>query len=165
MPSRALEKILFASRWLLAPFYVALVVALVILMITMLRELWHFASLVPEIKEVDVILGVLTLVDLTLTGSLIVIVIFSGYENFVSKIDVGEHPDWPEWMAKIDFSGLKLKLLSSIVAISGIQLLKSFMDIHNLSDRELSWYVGIHMTFVISGLLLALTDRVSVEKH
>ena len=68
-------------------------------------------------------------------------------------------------MAKIDFSGLKLKLLSSIVAISGIQLLKSFMDIHNLSDRELSWYVGIHMTFVISGLLLALTDRVSVEKH
>ena len=93
------------------------------------------------------------------------IVIFSGYENFVSKIEARDHPDWPEWMAKIDFSGLKLKLLSSIVAISGIQLLKSFMDIHNISDRDLIWYVAIHMTFVVSGLMLAWTDRISAEKH
>jgi uncharacterized protein (TIGR00645 family) len=165
MVSRTLEKILFASRWLLAPFYLALVAALAFLLIKTMQEAWHFALLIPEAKEADVILGVLTLVDLTLTGSLIVIVIFSGYENFVSKIEARDHPDWPEWMAKIDFSGLKLKLLSSIVAISGIQLLKSFMDIHNISDRDLIWYVAIHMTFVVSGLMLAWTDRISAEKY
>jgi uncharacterized protein (TIGR00645 family) len=165
MVSRTLEKILFASRWLLAPFYLALVAALAFLLIKTMQEAWHFALLIPDAKEGDVILGVLTLVDLTLTGSLIVIVIFSGYENFVSKIEARDHPDWPEWMAKIDFSGLKLKLLSSIVAISGIQLLKSFMDIHNISDRDLIWYVAIHMTFVVSGLMLAWTDRISGDKH
>jgi uncharacterized protein (TIGR00645 family) len=164
MVSRALERFLFASRWLLAPFYVCLVVALAFLLFQCGQELIHFALIMPNAKGTDVILGVLSLVDLTLTGSLIVIVIFSGYENFVSKIDVADHPDWPEWMAKIDFSGLKLKLLASIVAISGIQLLKSFMDIQNISDRELGWYVAIHMTFVVSGLLLAWTDRISAEK-
>jgi uncharacterized protein (TIGR00645 family) len=128
-------------------------------------EMVHFASIMPSATESGVILGVLSVIDLTLTGSLIVIVIFSGYENFISKIDVADHPDWPEWMAKIDFSGLKLKLLSSIVAISGIQLLKSFMDLKNISDRDLYWYVGIHMTFVISGVLLAWTDRLSTEKN
>jgi uncharacterized protein (TIGR00645 family) len=165
MVSQLLERFLFASRWLLAPFYVCLVIGLLFLLLQCGLEVWHFASFMSSMKEIDVILAVLSLVDLTLTGSLIVIVIFSGYENFVSKIDVGDHPDWPEWMAKIDFSGLKLKLLSSIVAISGIQLLKSFMDIRNISDRELAWYVAIHMTFVISGLLLAWTDRLSSEKH
>ena len=92
---------------------------------------------------------------------LIVIVIFSGYENFVSRIDAAEHADWPEWMAKIDFTGLKLKLLSSIVAISAIQLLRAFMDVKNTADRELWWYVVIHLVFVASGLVLALTDRLS----
>lgn len=165
MIQRTIEQILFASRWLLAPFYLALVMCLFFLLIKGMQEVWHLALLLPSAKEVDVILGVLKLVDLALTGSLIVIVIFSGYENFVSKIDVRDHPDWPEWMAKIDFSGLKLKLLSSIVAISGIQLLKNFMDINELSDRELGWAVGIHMTFVVSGLFLAWTDRLSGEKH
>jgi uncharacterized protein (TIGR00645 family) len=88
-------------------------------------------------------------------------VIFSGYENFVSRIDAAEHADWPEWMAKIDFTGLKLKLLSSIVAISAIQLLRAFMDVKNTGDRELWWYVVIHLVFVASGLVLALTDRLS----
>ena len=165
MIQRTIEQILFASRWLLAPFYLALVACLFFLLVKGMQEVWHLAMLLPTAKEVDVILGVLKLVDLALTGSLIVIVIFSGYENFVSKIDVRDHPDWPEWMAKIDFSGLKLKLLSSIVAISGIQLLKNFMDISELSDRELGWAVGIHFTFVISGLVLAWTDKTAGEKH
>lgn len=160
-----IERILFASRWLLAPFYLALVACLFFLLVKGMQETWYLASKLPDAREVDVILGVLKLVDLALTGSLIVIVIFSGYENFVSKIDVRDHDDWPEWMAKIDFSGLKLKLLSSIVAISGIQLLKNFMDISELSDRELGWAVGIHITFVVSGLFLAYTDKVAGEKH
>ncbi|MBM3637644.1 MAG: TIGR00645 family protein [Alphaproteobacteria bacterium] len=165
MVSQMIERVLFASRWLLAPFYLALVAALSFLLYKTMQEAWHFALRVPEAKEADVILGVLTLVDLTLTGSLIVIVIFSGYENFVSKIEARDHPDWPEWMAKIDFSGLKLKLLSSIVAISGIQLLKSFLDINNISDRNLIWYVIIHIVFVLSGLILAWTDRISGDKN
>jgi uncharacterized protein (TIGR00645 family) len=108
-----------------------------------------------------VILGVLALIDLTLTGSLVIIVIFSGYENFVSKIEPGDTKDWPEWMGKIDFTGLKLKLLSSIVAISAIQVLKAFMNLKNVSDRELMWLVGIHMVFVVSGIIMAWTDTIS----
>jgi len=163
MIERSLERFLFASRWLLAPFYVALVIALTALLLKAAQELWHLMSHALTASESEVILGVLALVDLTLTGSLIVIVIFSGYENFVSKIDEAEHKDWPDWMGKIDFTGLKLKLLSSIVAISGIQVLKAFMNLENTTDRELLWLVGIHGVFVVTGVLLALTDRLSGE--
>ena len=162
---RLLEKFLFSSRWLLAPFYVSLVFALVILLFKAVQELVHFVVHAITATETDIILGVLTLIDLTLTGSLIVIVIFSGYENFVSKIDEEQHKDWPEWMGKIDFTGLKLKLLSSIVAISAIQVLKAFMNLKNISDRDLMWSVGIHMVFVLSGVLLALSDRISEGGH
>lgn len=162
---RILEKFLFTSRWLLAPFYVALVVALAGLMMKALQELWHFITHVFAATESDIILAVLSLVDLTLTGSLVVIVIFSGYENFISKIDEAAHRDWPEWMSKIDFTGLKLKLMSSIVAISAIQLLKAFMNVRNNSDRDMIWLVVIHVVFVASGLLLAWTDRLSGESH
>ena len=164
MIERLLEKFLFSSRWLLAPFYVMLVVALGILMLKGFQETFHFVSHAFKATESEVILGVLALVDLTFTGSLIVIVIFSGYENFVSKIEPGDTKDWPEWMGKIDFAGLKLKLLSSIVAISAIQVLKAFMNIKNISDRELMWLVGVHVVFVISGLIMALTDKIG-EGH
>jgi uncharacterized protein (TIGR00645 family) len=161
----AFEKGLFASRWLLAPFYVALVAALPVLLIKAVQELWHFITHAFTATESEVILAVLALIDLTLTGSLILIVIFSGYENFVSKIHASDHEDWPEWMSKIDFSGLKLKLLSSIVAISAIQVLKAFMNLKNTTDRELLWLVGIHLVFVFSGLFMAWTDRISGEAH
>jgi len=160
-----LESVMFRSRWLLAPFYVALVISLAGLLIKAMQELFHFMTTAVVASESDVILGVLSLIDLTLTGSLIIIVIFSGYENFVSKIDESAHRDWPEWMGKIDFTGLKLKLLSSIVAISAIQLLKSFMNVRNMSDRDLMWLVIIHVVFVGSGILLALTDKISGESH
>jgi uncharacterized protein (TIGR00645 family) len=167
MIERALEKFLFASRWLLAPFYVALVISLALMLMKTFQEILHFVPLAFTLTESEVILAVLSLVDLTLTGSLIVIVVFSGYENFVSKIDESQHKDWPEWMGKIDFTGLKLKLLSSIVAISAIQLLKSFMNVKNVSDRDLMWLVIIHVVFVASGVLLAWTDKIaaSTEKH
>jgi uncharacterized protein (TIGR00645 family) len=163
MLERALERVLFASRWLLAPFYLALVVALVLMLFKMAKEVAHFTLHANELSESEVILATLALIDLTFTGSLIVIVIFSGYENFVSKIEASEHKDWPEWMGKIDFTGLKLKLLSSIVAISAIQLLKAFMDVKNISDRELTWLVIIHVVFVLSGIVLALTDKIAGE--
>lgn len=162
---RWIERIIFSSRWFLAPFYVGLVAALVVLLLKFAQELVHFVSHSFRNTESDAILGVLTLIDLTFTGSLIVIVVFSGYENFVSKIDVEATSDWPEWMSKIDFTGLKLKLMSSIVAISAIQLLKVFMNLPKTSDREIMWYVGLHVVFVISGLVFALTDRIGEGGH
>src|SRR5262245_37021733 len=164
----ALEGTLFASRWLLAPFYLGIAFGIIILLVKFMQELVHLAIIAFWGSEADVILGVLSLVDLALTGSLLLIVIFSGYENFVSKIDHSTHRDWPEWMGTIDFTALKLKLLSSIVAISAIHLLKQFMSIRigqegttPASDRELFWYVVIHVVFVISSVLLALSDRIS----
>jgi uncharacterized protein (TIGR00645 family) len=159
------ERFLFASRWILAPFYLGLAFAIVILLIKFIEEFLHVAVTAFVARETDIILGVLSLVDLTLTGSLLVIVIFSGYENFVSKIDHSHHRDWPEWMGTIDFTALKLKLLSSIVAISAIQLLKQFMGVANTSDRDLMWYVIIHLVFVGSSVLLALSDRISGNDH
>jgi uncharacterized protein (TIGR00645 family) len=159
----SLESVLFASRWLLAPFYLGLAASLIVLLIKFVAELGHIAAHAFSATESEVILGVLALVDLALTGSLIVIVIFSGYENFVSRIDHGNHTDWPEWMGKIDFSGLKLKLLSSIVAISGIQLLKQFMAIDKVSDRDIMWLVIVHVVFVVSAVLLALSDRLTAH--
>ncbi|WP_295555747.1 TIGR00645 family protein [uncultured Hyphomicrobium sp.] len=156
-----LEALIFASRWILAPFYLGLAVSLVILLIKFMGELFHIATHAFTATESEVILGVLALVDLTFTGSLLIIVIFSGYENFVSKIDHSGHRDWPDWMGTIDFSGLKLKLLSSIVAISAIQLLKQFMSIQNVSEREIFWLVVVHVVFVVSSVLLALSDRIS----
>ena len=161
MIERILEKILFSSRWLLAPIYLGLIVGIVALVV---KDVQHLVHIVPNIlssSESDLVLDILGLIDLSLTASLVIIVIFSGYENFVSRIVTAGHEDWPEWMSKIDFTGLKLKLLSSIVAISAIQLLRAFMAINKTSDRDLMWYVIIHVVFVVSGLLLALTDRMS----
>jgi len=160
-----LEAVLFASRWLLAPFYLGLAVSIVVVLIKFLEELLHLALKAFTATEADVIVGVLSLVDLALTGSLLLIVIFSGYENFVSKIDHSGHRDWPEWMGTIDFTALKIKLLGSIVAISAIQLLKQFMEIRTASDRDLWWYVIIHLVFVGSSVLLALSDRISGDSH
>jgi uncharacterized protein (TIGR00645 family) len=112
-------------------------------------------------SEPEVIVGVLSLVDMSLTGSLLIIVIFSGYENFVSRIDHMSHKDWPAWMGTIDFSALKLKLLSSIVAISAIQLLKQFMALNKVSDRDLYFLIIIHVVFVVSSVLLGLADRIA----
>ncbi|MCC7275155.1 MAG: YqhA family protein, partial [Alphaproteobacteria bacterium] len=101
---------------------------------------------------------------LALVANLVLMVILSGYENFVSKIDVRDHPDRPDWMGKLDFGGLKLKLISSIVAISSIQLLKTFMNVEKSSDRELGWMIAIHALFIVSGLILAFTEKLSAKK-
>jgi uncharacterized protein (TIGR00645 family) len=154
------ERILFNGRWLMAPFYLGLIVSLAVLLYKFLLMLWEFILHAPAAKEADIILGVLSLIDVSLTGNLILIVVFSGYENFVSRIDTGDHPDWPEWMTKVDFAGLKQKLLASIVAISAIQVLKAFMNIDASFDvQKMSWLVAVHLVFVISALVLALSDR------
>src|ERR1700744_1474813 len=154
------ESVLFNSRWLMAPFYFGLVVSLAVLLLKFCMVLWEFILHAPGSKESDIILGVLSLIDISLTGNLILIVVFSGYENFVSKIDPGGHPDWPDWMTKVDFGGLKKKLLASIVAVSPIQVLKAFMNLDSSFDAQrMGWLVGIHLLFVVSTLILALSDR------
>ncbi|WP_029085999.1 TIGR00645 family protein [Brevundimonas aveniformis] len=173
----AFERALFRSRWLMAPFYLGLVIALALLLVIFVKELIYY---VPQILAFDGasmsandgILAVLTLVDLSLAGNLLLIVMFSGYENFVSKLDIDEsETDRPPWMGTVDFSGLKMKLIASIVAISGIQLLKTFMNIgragYELNPDEAFWGVVIHLTFVVSGVLLALMDWLSAktDKH
>ncbi|MBS0286931.1 MAG: TIGR00645 family protein [Proteobacteria bacterium] len=157
------EKGLFASRWLMAPIYVALVGALVILLISFMRELYEFASHMMHLEQNDLVLGILSLIDLSLAGNLLLIVIFSGYENFVSKIDTDDHEDQPEWKGTVDFSTLKLKLIASIVAISGIHLLKVFMDVSKSSADQIKWMLIIHVVFVVSGVLLATMDRIAVS--
>jgi uncharacterized protein (TIGR00645 family) len=164
---------LFASRWLMAPMYLGLSVALAMLTIIFVRELAYYAPQVFEMTAERAILVVLTLIDLTLAANLLLIVLFSGYENFVSKFDFDAGADRPEWMGKVDFSGLKMKLIASIVAISGIHLLKRFMEIgESVADAkfgttELFWLVVIHLTFVVSGVLMALMDYLTSksDKH
>jgi uncharacterized protein (TIGR00645 family) len=166
---RWLEWLIFQSRWIMAPFYLGLIVALFVLLFKFVQELIHFIGITISATEADIILGVLALIDLSLTANLVLIVVFSGYENFVSKIDPEGHPDWPEWMTQIDFSGLKQKLFASIVAISAVQVLKAFMKLGNVpdgatgtsTDRYLFWLVGIHVVFVLSGLALAWSDKIS----
>lgn len=155
---RLLERLLFGSRWLLAPFYIGLVFAIILLLIKFVRELFGVVPLALHGGMGETIVGILSLVDLALIANLLLIIIFAGYENFVSKIHTGNNEDRPEWMGHVDFSDLKIKLIGSIVAISGIELLKAFVNVQNLDDAHLTWKVIIHMTFVVSGLLFALMD-------
>ena len=160
---RAIETTIFNSRWLLAPFYFGLVISLLMLLLKFLRILFDFVIHAWGASESDIILGVLSLIDVTLTANLVVIVVFSGYENFVSRIDPSGHPDWPEWMTHIDFSGLKQKVLASIVAISAVQVLKAFMnlDVH-VNTEQLAWLVGIHVGVVEEGHFKTVDDVVTL---
>ncbi|MFY8150621.1 MAG: TIGR00645 family protein [Hyphomicrobiales bacterium] len=158
MIEKLIENTLFAARWIMAPFYLGLIIALAVLFFKFAQELVHFVTHAVEFTEEETILGALAMIDLTLMGSLILIVVYSGYENFVSRIKASEHEDWPEWMTKVDFAQLKQKLLASIVLISGIQVLKAFMSLEKMSDRDLYWLIGVHMVFVISGVAFALSD-------
>ena len=152
--------------------YLGLVFALGILALIFVREMVDYIPHVMGSKSEDAILLVLTLIDLTLAGNFLLIVLFSGYENFVSKFDFDTGADRPEWMGKVDFSGLKMKLIALIVAISAIVRLKWIMKIEETSDMalmgsQLFWLVMIHLTFVLSGVQLALMDFLTskADKH
>jgi uncharacterized protein (TIGR00645 family) len=162
----ALEHFMFGSRWLLVPFYLGLIAGIGLLLVKFSKA---FIALVPEVFGGDggaALLGILTLVDITLVANLLLIIIFAGYENFVSKIDTGDNEDRPEWMGHVGFSDLKLKLIGSIVAISGIELLKYFINVKEVlaepnGNYQLAWVVGIHLTLVLSGVMFALMDRIA----
>jgi uncharacterized protein (TIGR00645 family) len=162
----ALETLIFRSRWLMAPVYLGLVLALVAIVVVFCRELLHEFAHVLTMSGQQVVMMALSLVDLSLAGNLVVIVVFSGYENFISRIDAADNQERPSWMGTVDFSALKLKLFATMVAISGIALLRSFLSLGEgqaISERSLAWLVGIHLTFVVSALLMALTDSFKVH--
>lgn len=161
------EKLLFASRWILAPIFLGLSLALIALGIKFFQEAWHVLAFVLsdfEADEATLVLTVLAMVDIVLVGSLIVMVMFSGYENFVSTIDA-KGSDSLNWLGKLDAGTLKLKVAASIVAISSIHLLRKFMEAETTDNDKLMWYVIMHMAFVLSAVLLGVLDKLSFAKH
>ncbi len=158
---RFIENLLYASRWLLAPIYLGLSLALVVIGIKFFQEIFHILPMVFTISEADLVLAILSLVDIALVGGLLVMVMLSGYENFVSQIELSEGTDKLAWLGKLDAGSLKQKVAASIVAISSIHLLKAFMNAANIPNDKLMWYVIIHMTFVLSAMGMVIMDRVN----
>ncbi len=158
---RRLELGIFASRWLLAPFYAGLSISLLLLLMTFAKE---FIEFVPEsfhATPANVIVTILSLVDIVMVANLVLLIVFAGYEIFVSKIDTSDSEDRPDWMGLVSFSDLKIKLMGTIVAISGIELLKTFVNIKAHEPNEIYMRIGLHLTFVVSGVLFALMDRIA----
>ncbi|HEV7715296.1 MAG TPA: TIGR00645 family protein [Steroidobacteraceae bacterium] len=162
---RYFEKLLYACRWLLAPMYLGLALALVALGVKFFQEAFHAITGAYSLPEADLVLIVLALIDIVLVGSLIVMVMFSGYENFVSRLDLGTDTDTLGWLGKLDSGTLKLKVAMSIVAISSIHLLRVFMNAEDTENSKIMWYVILHMTFVVSAVLLGVLDRMSFAAH
>jgi uncharacterized protein (TIGR00645 family) len=164
MLERWIETLLFACRWLLAPVYLGLSLALIALGAKFFQEAFHVLATVFSASEADLVLTVLSMIDIVLVGSLIVMVMFSGYENFVSRIEAAGS-DALGWLGRLDAGTLKLKVAASIVAISSIHLLRVFMDAQQVPNDKILWYVVLHMTFVLSALLLGVLDRIAFASH
>ena len=162
---RFLENAMYASRWLLAPVYFGLSLGLIALTIKFFQEIFHILPHIFSVSESDMILTLLSLVDMTLVGGLLVMVMFSGYENFVSQLDINEGKEKLSWLGKMDATSLKNKVAASIVSISSIHLLRVFMDAKNVPDNKLMWYVIIHLTFVLSAFVMGYLDRLTKVKH
>ena len=156
---RMFENVIFGCRWLLAPFYLGLAVSLIALLIKFVQQAVELLVHAISTDGSEITVSILALIDLSLMANLLLMVIFAGYESFVSRLDVEGQQERLSWMGQIGFGDLKLRLMASIVAISAIRLLEAFMDAAKITDRELAWLVGIHMAFVTSGLLLAVMDR------
>jgi len=165
MLERSIEKLLFASRWILAPVYLGLSLALVALGIKFFQEVFHVLSHIWTMKEADMVLTILAMIDMVLVASLVVMVMFSGYENFVSRIDIDEDTEKLGWLGKLDAGTLKLKVAASIVAISSIHLLRAFMNAPHIANDKLMWYVIIHLTFVVSAVMMGVLDKMAFASH
>jgi uncharacterized protein (TIGR00645 family) len=165
MTEKLIERTLYASRWILAPIYLGLALALLALGVKFFQETVHLFGVLLSASEADVVLTVLALVDLSLVSSLLVMVMFSGYENFVSQIDVDQGGEKLGWLGKLDAGTLKIKVAASIVAISSIHLLRAFMDAQKIANDKLMWYVIIHLTFVVSAVMLGVLDKIVFSDH
>ena len=162
---KLIEALLFGSRWLLVPLYLGLAVILVVFAIRAIMEVIHLFSIVITADKTELVVGVLSLIDLTLVANLLVMVILSSYETFVSRIDVEIGVDRPPWLGKLDAGTVKLKLAVSVVAVSSVHLLKVFLNVNHYTNEQLLWLVVIHLAFVVSALLLALIDKIAFAPH
>ncbi|AZZ95024.1 MULTISPECIES: TIGR00645 family protein [unclassified Hahella] len=162
---RFIENLMYSARWILAPIYLGLSLALLALGVKFFQEIFHVMPVIFSMKEADLVLVVLSLIDLALVGGLLVMVMFSGYENFVSQLDIAEGQEKLSWLGKVDSGTLKNKVAASIVAISSIHLLKIFMNAENVEETYLLWYVIIHMTFVVSAFCMGYLDKITRKEH
>ena len=158
---KVFEKLMYASRWIMAPIYLGLSLILFALAIKFFQEIFHLIPNILTIAEVDLVLITLSLIDITLVGGLLIMVMFSGYENFVSQLDLGENSDKLNWLGKMDSGSLKNKVAASIVAISSIHLLKIFMNAENTANDKIMWYLLIHITFVLSAFAMGYLDKIT----
>ncbi|MEH6463934.1 MAG: TIGR00645 family protein [Shewanella psychromarinicola] len=158
---KVFERLMYASRWIMAPIYLGLSLILFALGIKFFQEIFHLLPNIFSIAEVDLVLITLSLIDITLVGGLLIMVMFSGYENFVSQLDVGENSEKLNWLGKMDAGSLKNKVAASIVAISSIHLLKVFMNAENIANDKIMWYLLIHITFVLSAFAMGYLDKIT----
>ncbi|MCA3261909.1 MAG: TIGR00645 family protein [Telmatospirillum sp.] len=161
---KMIEGAIFGSRWLQVPLYLGLILVLLVLCAKFFMVLVKLVFGMGEMDEAKIVLMVLELVDVVMVANLIVMVVISGYENFVSRLDIEGHGEKLSWFGKLDAGSLKIKLASSIVAISSIHLLKAFLDAAEISNDKLLMLVVIHMTFIVSALMLAYLDKMLGQK-
>lgn len=161
------EVVVFASRWIQAPLYGGLIVAELLYAYKFLAELFEMVRHIRQLEETIFMLGVLSLIDITMVANLLTMVIIGGYATFVSKLELEDHPDRPEWLTHVDPGTIKIKLAASLIGISSIHLLKAFVDVANESPEHIKWKIFIHMTFLGSAILLAWTDKLMLKdrKH
>jgi len=159
MIERIIERLIYSSRWLLAPIYLGMSIALMALTVKFFQELYHFIPAILDMDEGQLTLKLLAFIDLTLVSSLTIIVMFSGYDNFVSRLDIAEGTEKLSWLGTHDYGSLKMKVASSIVAISSIHLLKVFMNAEQIANDKLLWYALIHLTFVVSAFMMGILEK------
>lgn len=159
-----IERTMYAARWLLAPIYLGLSLAILMLAVKFFGELIHVVPMLLSMTESELILVILSLIDMALVGGLLVMVMFSGYENFVSQLDVAEGADKLGWLGTMDANSLKNKVAASIVAISSIHLLKVFMNAENVGNDKILWYILLHLTFVTSAFAMGLLDKLTKKE-
>lgn len=159
------EKIIFASRWIQAPLYIGLIIGGILYAYKFIIELIHLCTTINELTETALMLGILTLVDITMVANLLIMVIIGGYSTFVSRLDIDKHEDKPEWLQKINAGTLKVKLAGSLIGVSGIHLLITFINIKSYESEQVMWQVIIHLVFLLSSVLLAWSEKILHEKH
>ena len=162
---QAFEMVVFASRWIQAPLYAGLIVAEILYAYTFLNELWEMIHGLRELPETIFMLGILSLIDITMVANLLTMVVIGGYATFVSKLDLEGHRDRPDWLSHVDPGTIKVKLASSLIGISSIHLLKAFVNIANVDPNHIKWQIVIHLTFLGSAILLAYTDKLTLKER
>jgi uncharacterized protein (TIGR00645 family) len=158
-----MESLIFGSRWLQAPLYLGLIIAQGVYVYQFMLELIHLVTKIGSLSETEIMLIVLGLIDVVMIANLLIMVIVGGYETFVSRLDLQNHPDQPEWLSHVNASVLKVKLAMALIGISSIDLLRTFINAGQLEDRVILWRVVIHVTFLISALALAYTDKIMIS--